>query len=245
MLVWVMTPSRQRLMKSIIMLVWVITPSRQRLMKSIVMLVWVMTPSRQRARDGESASSPASVSLSARPKLWRRRVRSVGLVFKPLSGVCWPQRCRPAFFFSLFEVKTYLCCCCNCVICLRHYQKQSGITFWMTRCLKRRIFFAVVLLWLLWILPRNPLLRGVGHYLSFRAAVHRRGQRRPKGLGTGQTPSTRVTTSLLQPLPEANEQFFVGAQIVVSLLQTNRIISDVCFVTDHVAYGSSNKTKIA
>jgi len=149
------------------------TPSRQRLMKSIIMLVWVMTPSRQRARDGESASSPASVSLSARPKLWRRRVRSVGLVFKPLSGVCWPQRCRPAFFFSLFEVKTYLCCCCNCVICLRHYQKQSGITFWMTRCLKKRSFFAVVLLWLLWILPRNPLLRGVGHSLSFRAAVHR------------------------------------------------------------------------
>ena len=42
----------------------------------------------------------------------------------------------------------------------------------------------------------------------------------------------------------ANEQFFVGAQTVVSLLQTTQIISDVCFITDHVAYVSSNKTKI-
>ena len=42
----------------------------------------------------------------------------------------------------------------------------------------------------------------------------------------------------------ANEQFFVGAQTVVSLLQTAQIISDVCFTTDHVAYTSSNKTKI-
>ena len=38
--------------------------------------------------------------------------------------------------------------------------------------------------------------------------------------------------------------FFVGAQTVVSLLQTSQIISDVCFITDHVAYASSNKTKI-
>ena len=42
----------------------------------------------------------------------------------------------------------------------------------------------------------------------------------------------------------ANEQFFVGAQTVVGLLQTTQIISDVCFITDHVAYVSSNKTKI-
>ena len=37
----------------------------------------------------------------------------------------------------------------------------------------------------------------------------------------------------------ANEQFFfclfVGARTVVSLLQTTQIISDVCFITDHVA----------
>ena len=42
----------------------------------------------------------------------------------------------------------------------------------------------------------------------------------------------------------ANEQFFGGAQTVVSLLQTTQIISDVCFITDHSAYTSSNKTKI-
>ena len=42
----------------------------------------------------------------------------------------------------------------------------------------------------------------------------------------------------------ANEQFFVGAQTVISLLQTTQIISDVCFITDHVAYAGSNKTKI-
>ena len=41
----------------------------------------------------------------------------------------------------------------------------------------------------------------------------------------------------------ANEQFFVGAQAVVRLLQTTQITSDVCFITDHVAYASSNKTK--
>jgi len=50
----------------------------------------------------------------------------------------------------------------------------------------------------------------------------------------------------------ANEQFlflffvlfFVGAQTVVRLLQTNQIISDIYFITDHVAYASWNKTKI-
>ena len=42
----------------------------------------------------------------------------------------------------------------------------------------------------------------------------------------------------------ANEQFFVGAQTVVSLLQTTQIISDVSFITDHVAYTGTNKTKI-
>ena len=42
----------------------------------------------------------------------------------------------------------------------------------------------------------------------------------------------------------ANEQFFVGAQTVVTLLQTTQVISDVCFITDHVGYASSNQTKI-
>ena len=40
-----------------------------------------------------------------------------------------------------------------------------------------------------------------------------------------------------------NEQFIVGAQTVVSLLQTTQMISDVCFITEHVAYASSNKNK--
>ena len=42
----------------------------------------------------------------------------------------------------------------------------------------------------------------------------------------------------------ANEQYFVGAQTVVSLLQTTQIISDICFITDPVVYASSYKTKI-
>ena len=44
----------------------------------------------------------------------------------------------------------------------------------------------------------------------------------------------------------ANEHFFifVGAQTVVSLLQTTKIISDVCFITDRAGYARSNKTKI-
>ena len=42
----------------------------------------------------------------------------------------------------------------------------------------------------------------------------------------------------------ANEQFFVGAHLVVRLLQTTQIIPDVCFITDQVAYASSNKIKI-
>ena len=45
----------------------------------------------------------------------------------------------------------------------------------------------------------------------------------------------------------ANEQFSVGAQTVVSLLQLiqiTQIISDVWFIIDHDAYTSSNKTKI-
>ena len=41
----------------------------------------------------------------------------------------------------------------------------------------------------------------------------------------------------------ANEQFFVGAQTVVKLLQTTRIMSDVYLITDYAAYAGSNKTK--
>ena len=41
-----------------------------------------------------------------------------------------------------------------------------------------------------------------------------------------------------------SSSFFVGAETVAGLLQTTPIISDVYFITDHVAYASSNKTKI-
>ena len=62
-----------------------------------------------------------------------------------------------------------------------------------------------------------------------------------------------LTTSLLQPLPylgswklSANEQFFppVGAQIVVSLLQTIQIKQDVSFIAANKVYTSINKTTI-
>ena len=36
----------------------------------------------------------------------------------------------------------------------------------------------------------------------------------------------------------ANEQFSLGAQTVVSVLQATQIMSDVCFIIDHVAYAS-------
>ena len=42
----------------------------------------------------------------------------------------------------------------------------------------------------------------------------------------------------------ANEQFFVDAQTVVTLLQTTQIISEVCLYNGPCAYTSSNKTKI-
>ena len=46
----------------------------------------------------------------------------------------------------------------------------------------------------------------------------------------------------------ANKQFFVGAQTVVSLLQTTQIISDVCFIlyynTILLVNASSDQTKI-
>ena len=42
----------------------------------------------------------------------------------------------------------------------------------------------------------------------------------------------------------ANEQFFDDAQTAVCLLQTTQIISDISYITDHVAYARTNKTKI-
>ena len=75
---------------------------------------------------------------------------------------------------------------------------------------------------------------------------------------TGPVPNSKhwFTTSFLQPLPylvtpkvsencQLTSSFVVGgAQTVVILLQTTQIISGVYFINDHVAYASSNKTKI-
>ena len=42
----------------------------------------------------------------------------------------------------------------------------------------------------------------------------------------------------------ANEQFFVGAQTVVSLLQTTQIKQGVSFIAPNKVYTSTNKTTI-
>ena len=61
------------------------------------------------------------------------------------------------------------------------------------------------------------------------------------------------TTSFLQPLPSyiigswklsANEQFFVGAQTVLRLLQTTQIKQGVSFIAANKVYTSTNKTTI-
>ena len=41
----------------------------------------------------------------------------------------------------------------------------------------------------------------------------------------------------------ANEQFFVGAQTVVSLLQTTQIISDICFIMNMLLTPAQIKPK--
>ena len=56
--------------------------------------------------------------------------------------------------------------------------------------------------------------------------------------------TTAVFSYAIGPWKQLTSMFFVGAQTVVSLLQTTPIISDVYFITDHAAYTSSNKTKI-
>ena len=74
---------------------------------------------------------------------------------------------------------------------------------------------------------------------------------------TGTLPNSKhwFTTSFLQPLPyfsyaigsrklSANEQFFVGAQTVVSLLQTTQIIQAVSFIAANKVYTNTNKITI-
>ena len=59
-------------------------------------------------------------------------------------------------------------------------------------------------------------------------------------------PSTTAVFSYVigsSELP-ANEQFFVGAQTVVSLLQTTQIKQGVSFIATNEVYTSTNKTTI-
>ena len=51
-------------------------------------------------------------------------------------------------------------------------------------------------------------------------------------------------TGLAEQLSANAGQFFVGAQMAVSLYQTNQIISGIFYITAHVAYARTNKTKI-
>ena len=59
-------------------------------------------------------------------------------------------------------------------------------------------------------------------------------------------PPTTATADYIVDLEKlsANEQFFDEAQTAVRLQQTTEIISDVSFITDHIAYASTNKTKL-
>ena len=51
-------------------------------------------------------------------------------------------------------------------------------------------------------------------------------------------------SSFLQTLPSANKQFFVGAQRVVSLLQTIQIKQGVSFIAANKVYTKTDKTTI-
>ena len=66
-----------------------------------------------------------------------------------------------------------------------------------------------------------------------------------------QTPSTHTTSTTAvvsyaigSRKLSANEQFFVGAQTVVSLLQTTQIKQGVLFIVANKVYTSTNKTTI-
>ena len=59
--------------------------------------------------------------------------------------------------------------------------------------------------------------------------------------------TTAVFSYAIGARKQLTSSFFLGGAqtvILISLLHTTQIISDICFITDHVAYASSNKTKI-
>ena len=110
---------------------------------------------------------------------------------------------------------------CACIFCnCKLFPRRS--TTWLSNCGER--------------LDQRFLLQG-----QLSAQTPSTGLRHPSFL-----PSTTAVFSYAigSRKLSANEQFVVGAQTVVSLLQTTQITSDVCFTTDHVAYANSNKTKI-
>ena len=57
-------------------------------------------------------------------------------------------------------------------------------------------------------------------------------------------PSTIFSYAIGSRKLSANEQFFVGAQTVASLLQTTQIKQGVSFITAYKVYTSANKTTI-
>ena len=79
-----------------------------------------------------------------------------------------------------------------------------------------------------------------------RAHTHTHTHTQTPSTGLDILPSTTAVFSYAigSRKPSANEQFFGDAQTGLRWLQTNQIISDVCFITDYVVYANSNKTKI-
>ena len=86
----------------------------------------------------------------------------------------------------------------------------------------------------------------------YRTAPARLGCSRSERTGFVTNSKHWFTTFFLQPLsylvtplgPENCQLTSSFLLPVISLLQTTQIISHVCFITDHVPYTSSNKTKI-
>ena len=96
----------------------------------------------------------------------------------------------------------------------------------------------------------TPCARSTSRHVTLpgRGAAYRKDRSKLQALVYDIPPSATVVFSYAIGTRKlsANERFlfiFVGAQTVVRLLQTTQIISRVCFITDHIAYAISNKTK--
>ena len=82
----------------------------------------------------------------------------------------------------------------------------------------------------------------------YRNCIWERGRGKLQALIYDILPSTTAVFSYaIGARKQLTSSFFLGGAqtvILISLLHTTQIISDICFITDHVAYASSNKTKI-